>query len=315
MHEIVLTEHEAGQRLDRYLRKLLRAMPLSAIFRHLRGGDIKVDGKKADGSLRTRAGMKLQLRLPANDLEAVAGALLQASSQAPPAPLVAKAVSGPSPRIVRRDPHFVVISKPAGLATQPGSGQQDDVTAWLHRQRLGVRTATFVPAPAHRLDRGTSGLLAIGLTPDGLRGLTAAFRDDQVDKVYMAVVHGIPKLAHGTLTWPIMELPAENGLQPRMVCDDRGQAARTEYEVMQTGRHLALLRVRLHTGRRHQIRVHLAHLGHTIVGDSRYGSIADTGRGFLLHCTELAFPHPIGGERVVCTEPPPAEFRATVGRD
>lgn len=313
MHEIVLSDVDAGQRLDRYLRKLLRTMPLSAIFRHLRAGAIKVDGKKVDGSVRTKAGMKLQLRLPAGDLELVAGAMLRAAEDAPPPP--PKHQGGPQPKIVRRDPHFAVIHKPAGLASQPGSGQHDDVVAWLQRQRLGVRTATFAPAPAHRLDRGTSGLLAIGLTPDGLRGLVAAFREDRVEKVYHAVVHGRPAQARGTIALPVLELPASDGWQPRMVVDERGQPARTDYEVLQVGRHLTLLRLRLHTGRRHQIRVHLAHLGHAVVGDQRYGSIADTGRGFLLHCSELSFPHPITGEPVTCTDPLPAEFRAALGRD
>src|SRR5262245_30745805 len=167
MHEIALTEAEAGQRLDRYLRKLLRHVPLAAIFRHLRQGDIRVDGKKAEGSLRLCAGMTVRLHLPAADLQAAAASAHSASSARTPAS--AHAARGDAvPRIVYEDEHVLVVSKPAGLAAQPGSGQTDDLASWLDRQSRGTRTATFRPAPAHRLDRGTSGLVAIGLSPDGL---------------------------------------------------------------------------------------------------------------------------------------------------
>jgi 23S rRNA pseudouridine955/2504/2580 synthase len=317
MHEIALTEAEAGQRLDRYLRKLLRHVPLAAIFRHLRQGDIRVDGKKAEGSLRLRAGMTVRLHLPAADLQAAAAGPRR--SAAPSAPARSARADGngtsPVPRIVYQDEHVLVVAKPAGLAAQPGSGQSDDIASWLDRQSIGTRTATFRPAPAHRLDRGTSGLVAIGLSPDGLRGLTAAFRGDGVRKVYLAVVHGLPDRARGTIDAPLWQRPDAGSRGAKMVVDARGKPARTDYEVVATGRERSLLRLVLHTGRQHQIRAHLQHLGHPIVGDRRYGSPADLGYGsFLLHAAEIAFPHPCTGELVHCVEDPPPLFAQSLDR-
>ncbi|HEU4417388.1 MAG TPA: RluA family pseudouridine synthase [Planctomycetota bacterium] len=310
MHEIALTEAEAGQRLDRYLRKLLRHVPLAAIFRHLRQGDIRVDGRKAEGNLRLCAGMTVRLHLPAADLQAAAAP----TRRAPASAFAAR--SDAAPRIVYEDEHVLVVAKPAGLAAQPGSGQSDDLASWLDRQSLGTRTATFKPAPAHRLDRGTSGLVAIGLSPEGLRGLTAAFRGDAVRKVYLAVVHGVPDPARATIDAPLWQRPDAGSRGAKMVVDARGKPARTDYEVVATGRGRSLLRLVLHTGRQHQIRAHLQHLGHPIVGDQRYGSPVDLGYStFLLHAAELAFTHPCTGEFVHCVEDPPPLFRQSLDRE
>jgi 23S rRNA pseudouridine955/2504/2580 synthase len=314
MHEIALTEAEAGQRLDRYLRKLLRHVPLAAIFRHLRQGDIRVDGKKAEGNLRLCAGMTVRLRLPAADLLAAA-----APAHGSPNPRVPASApenrSEAAPRIVYEDEHVLVVAKPAGLAAQPGSGQTDDLASWLDRQSMGTRTATFRPAPAHRLDRGTSGLVAIGLSPEGQRGLTAAFRGDAVRKVYLAVVHGVPEPARGTIDAPLWQRPDAGSRGAKMVVDARGKPARTDYEVVATGRERSLVRLVLHTGRQHQIRAHMQHLGHPIVGDQRYGSPVDLGYGtFLLHAAEIAFKHPCTGELVHCVEDPPPLFQQSLAR-
>jgi len=310
MHEITLTEAEAGQRFDRYLRKLLHTMPLAAIFKRLRSGDLRIDGKKADGSVRLTAGMKVQLRLPEADLAVVATA---APRRGGAAHTTMRIPSELKPRLVHKDDDVLVISKPPGLAVQPGTGRENEhLVAWLDQQRLGTRSATFAPSPAHRLDRGTSGLVAIGLTPEGLRGLTAAFRDDLVQKIYLAVVHGVPAEAKGTIDAPLLVRTDAGKKEPKVVVDAAGKAARTDYEVLQRGRKTALLRLVLHTGRTHQIRAHLAHLGHPIVGDERYGSKASHDDGFLLHAAELTFPHPRSGEPVHCIDEPPESFAAAV---
>jgi 23S rRNA pseudouridine955/2504/2580 synthase len=308
-HEIVLTEHEAGQRLDRYLRKLLRTMPLGAIFKHLRSGAIKVDGKRADGDLRLEQGMRIELRLPTGDIEAVRAAGNQAAAgPAPPARSVAAGVLDQAPRIVRTDDQILVVAKPPGLAVHAGSGQKFTLVDWLKAQRLGVRTGTFSPAPAHRLDRGTSGLLVIGLTPDALRSLTASFRAGEVDKVYHAIVHGVPERRVGAITASLEVADEPDRRDAKVVVDPGGRPARTEYEVIRTTRHLSLLRVIPHEGRQHQIRAHLSHIGHPIVGDNRYGSVADTSPGFLLHCSELSFTHPRTQQRVHFSDPLPKRF-------
>jgi 23S rRNA pseudouridine955/2504/2580 synthase len=319
MRDLVMTEHEAGVRLDRYLRKLLPRVPLSAIFKHLRNGGIRVDGRRVDGDLRLARGMHVQL--VADQLEsdgedgrdeAHAGAAPPAAAPATPAakaaPIQATAKGAaksrakdgaePAPRIVHQDEQVLVIAKPAGLAVHGGSGIKTSVVDWLAAQRVGVRTGTWKPAPAHRLDRGTSGLLLIGLVPEALRKLTAAFRAGEVAKVYHAVVHGVPAPKQGAIVAPLRSDPKADRREAKVVVDPRGQPARTEYEVVRSVRHLALLRVVPREGRQHQIRAHLAHLGHAIMGDNRYGSPADLGRAFLLHCSELEFVHPASGKKL-----------------
>ncbi|HEB54350.1 MAG TPA: RluA family pseudouridine synthase [bacterium] len=296
MREIEVTANEAGQRLDRYLRKLLPEVALGAIFKLLRRGAIRVDGGKARPDLRLETGMLL--RLP-DSVEPVAAP--SPGTAAGPLP-----VRRLLPRVVYRDDALLVVDKPAGLSVQPGTGHAHDLLDWLGAQPFGVRTATYRPAPVHRLDRGTSGLLVIGLTPAASRALSAAFREDRVQKAYLAVVAGVPEPATGEIDAPLWLRTTARAHQPKVLVDPRGKPARTGYEVLQSGRGRALLRLVLHTGRTHQLRAHLAHLGHAIVGDARYGSqIRQRGDGFLLHAAELFLPHPSTGERLAFTTPPP----------
>src|SRR5690606_31186382 len=155
-------------------------------------------------------------------------------------------------------------------------------------------------------------LVAIGVSPLGLRGLTAAFREEAVRKVYLAVVAGVPAVARGTIEAPLREVPGASSREPKVAVDARGKPSRTDFEVLERRRGGALLRVEPRTGRTHQIRAHLAHTGHPIVGDVRYGGPRWSGHGFLLHAAELELPHPRTDERVCCTAAPPAAFRAAL---
>ena len=301
MQELRIGADDAGQRLDRYLRKLLVAVPLGAIFRQLRTGAIRVDGRKAKPDLRLLAGMVVQMRVRSEDLAAAEPARAAAPR---------RAWRGPAPRVVHRDADVLIVDKPAGMAVQPGSGQgEGHLVAWLEQVAARAHSPTFRPAPAHRIDRGTSGLCAIGLSPAGLRGLGAAFRDGTVAKTYLAVVHGVPATARGTIDAPLRELAAPAADGPKVAVDALGKPARTDYEVVSTAGDRALLRVRIHTGRMHQIRAHLAHLGHPIVGDRRYGSPVRMGTTLLLHAAELVLAHPTTGEPLRATAEPPAAFR------
>ena len=301
-----MTDAEAGQRLDRYLRKLLRHVPLGAIMKHLRSGRIRVDGSRAKGSLRLAAGMAIKLDLSEGDLSTVAEAGERRSDAVAVDPELRI-------RVVHADDDVLVVEKPAGVAVHGGgSNDRRSLTAWLDTYGRGLRTATFAPAPAHRLDRDTSGLVAVGLTPRGLAGLTAAFREDRVRKVYLAVVEGRPSPERGTIDAALLAVDSASAREPKVVVDAAGKAAVTDYETVTAGPRQTLLRLRLRTGRTHQIRVHLAHLGHPVVGDVRYGRAAGRGGRLLLHALELDFEHPVSGKRLRLRSPASPEFRAAV---
>ena len=236
--EIEITASEADQRLDRYLRKLLREVPLGAIFKHLRAGRIRIDGKKCKPELRLAAGMRIELRLPAAD---IATGRRRASQAQAPAKIIGRSYA--RIRIVYRCDDVLVVDKPAGVTVQGGAPGDDSVVGWLDHKRYGVRTATFAPAPAHRLDRETSGLLAIGLSPRGLRGLTAAFRDGAVDKIYVAVTEGCPVDPAGSIDVPLLEVEAARRDQPKVRAGMAGRPARTDYRVLRGRDELALLQL------------------------------------------------------------------------
>lgn len=307
MHEVLITSDDAGQRLDRWLRRRLAHVPLGAIFRHLRAGSIRVDGQRVEGRLRLIAGMRVQLQLA--DVGAAVGAPqpMPLRSAAPPATA--------SPRVVHQDEHLLVLVKPAGLAVHGGSGIVHSVAGWLASQPFGLRTATFAPGPAHRLDRDTSGLLLVGLLPAALRALTAAFRSGAVQKTYHAVVRGVPAAPQGVIDAPLAAVVAPKAGGPKVVVRADGLAASTRYAVELAGARRAVLRVEPRQGRQHQVRAHLAHLGHPILGDRRYGGPPAAGRMLWLHCSELSFPHPGHGGAVSFRAPVPEEFRAALAMD
>jgi 23S rRNA pseudouridine955/2504/2580 synthase len=302
-HEVA--EGDAGQRLDRYLRKLLPEVPLSALHRWLRQGFVRVDGKKAEPGLRLQPGTQLAFRGPA-----VAAAQTVQAGAEPLAREVKrerKTWTGPEPRILYRDADVLAVDKPPGLAVQPGSGPS--LVDWLEaRAALQPQppSRTFHPGPAHRLDSGTSGIVLIGMSPQGLRGLNAAFAEGKVRKVYLALVRGVPSPERGTVDAPLLRLPDAGGEEPKVAVDPRGQPAITHYEVIGRRGRDAVLRVRIETGRTHQIRAHFAYLGHPLLGDRRYGG---TGDRFLLHAASLELVHPVTGKPLHVTAAAPPELQ------
>lgn len=210
-------------------------------------------------------------------------------------------------RIVHEDDALVVVDKPAGLLSVATEGEAErtvlrQVREALERGRRGRGRVWAV----HRIDRGTSGLLLVARNPDVQRALRDNWRD--VEKIYLAVVEGAPDPLEGTLRKRLKE-----GRDLKVYVDERAPDARdavTHYRTLEVVGARALLEVRLETGRKHQIRVHLSSIGHPIVGDVRYGAAPISLDRPALHAHRLAFTHPVTGARISLESPLPPELKA-----
>lgn len=234
-------------------------------------------------------------------------------------PAAPRPFSSPFP-VLYRDPHVIVIDKPAGLLSvpaHPGAGEEDSVLGRLlesQRQRFPQRKP-FV-GRVHRLDRDTSGALAFALDAPARAGLIALFRDHRIERRYLALVEGSPTKDEGSIDAPMAD-EWEGGRRRVARGDEASSPAHTRYRVRERFPGGALLEVELQTGRQHQIRVHLAHAGWPVLGDRVYredrtrAPLIQTPRQ-MLHAETLAFDHPVTGQRVSVTCPLPVDFRATL---
>ncbi len=210
------------------------------------------------------------------------------------------------------DRHVAVVDKPAGVVVHPGAGREGGTLAagilqrWPQVRGVGEEGRWGI---VHRLDRDTSGLLVIALTAEAWVALRSAINRHRVERTYLALVHGDPEAASGTIDAPLARDPRRRGV---VRVATPGRPSRTHYRCLArwpaAGR--SLLEVRLETGRTHQIRVHLAAIGHPVVADPVYGrGDRDAGRLFL-HASRLCFTHPIGGETIEVHSPLPPDLQA-----
>jgi RluA family pseudouridine synthase len=305
--EIQVADDDAEQRLDRFLRKLWPNATLGLIQRLVRTGAIRSDGQKLAGSHRLVAGTTLSFDLDRARFDELRGGSTERQPTRDPAPR-----PRPSPlAVLWSDSDLAFVDKPGGLAVHGGTGIGRDhlaarLTGLAERQSL-----TFRPAPAHRIDRGTSGLVAVGLSARGLRGLTAAFRDRGVTKTYLAWVEGRLQGDEGTIDVPLDV--QDRGIGGRKAAPQQGgRTAITRYRVRARSDRATLCEVDIETGRTHQIRAHLGATGHPLAGDVRYGAKPMRALGpqrFALHAWRLALAHPITGARLELEAPIPAELQ------
>jgi 23S rRNA pseudouridine1911/1915/1917 synthase len=217
--------------------------------------------------------------------------------------------------IAYQDEHVIVADKAAGVVVHPARGHREDTLAQLLQPLLGDE-ATADPERrgiVHRLDRDTSGLLVVARSEQALTRLQAALAQRQIEREYLALVEGRPPARSGTIEAPIGRDPR---MRTRMAVGGAGQReARTHFTLERSLTDTSLLRLRLETGRTHQIRVHLQAIGHPVCGDPEYGTAGLLGleRQFL-HATRLAFAHPISGERIEVSSPLPADLQAALER-
>jgi 23S rRNA pseudouridine955/2504/2580 synthase len=298
-------ESSAGQRLDNYLMRHLKGVPKTHVYRVIRCGEVRVNKGRASADTRVQAGDDVRV---------------------PPVRVAARPAAAPVPArdfgVLFEDDALLAIDKPAGVAVHGGSGVSFGVIEQLRRARPGAKFLELV----HRLDRETSGVLLLAKKRSALTALQDQFRARDTGKTYVALVLG---------AWPeslkLIDLPLHKYLKPdgeRRVRigaagDEQAKRSITLVRVVQRFAGFTLLDVGIRTGRTHQIRVHLAHAGHPIVGDDKYGDFefnkslargtARPGQryhGMFLHARRLAFDHPVGGQRIELEAPLPEACQA-----
>jgi 23S rRNA pseudouridine1911/1915/1917 synthase len=291
---ITVSPAAAGVRLDRCLAGCMEEISRTRIQAVIRSGGVLLNGAPAKASEIVRAGDEvLWCESPVMRCE---------SAQAQEMPL----------ELLFEDDFLAVLSKPAGMVVHPGPGHKGGtlVSGLLHHfGSLSQIGGVERPGIVHRLDKETSGCLVVAKTDAAHRSLAAQFAGREVGKVYLALVSGTPRRRSGVVDAPISRHPVNR--QKMAVCAiGRGRAAVTEYRVLSSEGGITLMECRPRTGRTHQIRVHLKHLGFPVLGDPLYGRRGSFSR-HMLHAWKLEFRHPLDGRLLAFEAAVPPEFRVT----
>jgi len=286
-------EEAAAQRVDNFLLRHLKGVPKSHVYRVLRSGEVRVNSGRVKPEYRLQPGDRV--RVPP----------IRVSQEQKP-----KAKPAEFP-LVHEDGALLVVDKPSGVAVHGGSGVSYGVIESLRASRPQAKYLEL----AHRLDRDTSGLLVVAQKRGALVELHRMLRDGEVEKVYLAVVRGAWEGGPRELRESLHKYVDAKG-ERRVAVREDGVKAVTRVRVLKKSADFSLLEVRLLTGRTHQIRVHLAHAGHPVLGDGKYGDfelnrrLEKQGvRRLLLHASRLAFHHPLTKERLELHSPLPAEMQ------
>lgn len=314
MRQIEISEADEGQRLDRYLRKFFPSAGLASIYKLARTGKIKLDGKRVDNEHRLEAGSQLCIYLSDEQIA-------EYQVTAPVVEIPKNTGLDFSKWILYEDEYVLAVNKPAKMNVHPGDHKTTEVSIiqLAHDYFKGKYSSPmFTPSLVHRIDRDTTGVLLIAKDRHGLNFLLDELQNHRMEKRYLAVVVG--KLAgKDTIKAPLLRVEnAKNESKVRV--DPQGQKAITHYASLGDSLKVSLIRAELETGRMHQIRVHLASIGHPILGDGAYGS-KSVNREFqlkgeatrqMLHAHELSFVHPKTRKKMVVMAPIPEDMQTII---
>ena len=285
---------EAGVRLDRWLNARLPDLSRTRVQALVEAGLVRVAGRPAKASRRLKVGERVEAEVP----------------PPPPEELTPEAVDL---HVIFEDAHVLVVDKPAGMVTHPGAGRDTGTlaaAALAHAPGVAGVGGPRRPGIVHRLDKGTSGLIVLAKTQSAYEALTAQLARRSVSRRYLCLVHGRVKRDSGTIDAPIGRDPRSR-VRMAVVTGGRGRRSVTRFRVLERWPGVSYVECRLETGRTHQIRVHLASLGHPLLGDETYGRrrasaaggpvplpLLEGLGGVALHAAGLAFVHPATGELV-----------------
>ncbi len=320
---------EGDQRLDRWLKRQFPHVTQGRVEKACRTGEIRVDGGRVKASTRLEVGQ--QVRVP--PLPEVAPIEKTAAPRVSPADAAMIQAA-----VLYRDDHIIVLNKPPGLASQGGSGTTKHVDGLAEALTFGLLEK---PRLVHRLDKDTSGILVLARTREAAAALTAAFRSRETRKIYWAVVAGVPQPYKGSIKYGLVKAPGHGpgGEGEKMRCihpsevekTEGAKRAHTDYAVLSAlGRRAAWVALEPVTGRTHQLRAHMAEIGHPVIGDGKYGGAGqenmgdgwgaqlggDVSRKMHLHARSLFLVHPMTGKKLELFAPLPehmARTWATVG--
>ena len=284
VRKVRIDAERAGQRIDNFLRKELPGVPKGRLYRLLRRGEVRVNSGR----------VKAEYKLKEGDEVRVPPARIRTDAAAPPDKLAARMLDN----VLYEDKRLLVINKPTGVAVHGGSGISHGVVELLRHSRPDLRDLSLV----HRIDRETSGCLVLAKRRSALRELHARFREGQVEKNYLALVVGDWQLGEQLIDAPLYVQHRKQG-ERHVVVSGNGKPAQTRVSLSRTFGIYSLLQCAPLTGRTHQIRVHLAHVGHPIVGDDRYGDEEVNGVArkwglprLFLHAQSIAFADDSGND-------------------
>ena len=294
MKEITINALNQNQRLDKYIMKLLNTAPKSLVYKLLRKKKIKLNGKRAEGNELLREGDVIRIYLGSDTLEGMA-----AEKELPRVPNELN--------IIFEDENILACSKPAGLLSHGQNKNEDSLISriWLYLNKKGEydtgKNSDFTPALCNRLDRNTSGLVLCGKNLPALQELNRIMAENRGDKLYLALVEGRLD-ASGVLEGYHIKNPKTNEARITQKAEIGGKPVRTEYEPLTFLSGCTLLRIKLISGKSHQIRAHMQSIGHTLAGDPKYGDKRINAlfkekyglKSQLLHSERFVFTEPEG---------------------